>query len=61
MIRRTSNMMALALCFAKDASGSVAVEYTLIASAVCIVLVGIVNAMGQKLVIMFTSALNMFN
>jgi Flp pilus assembly pilin Flp len=47
--------------FAEDTSGSVAVEYTLIASAVCIVLVGIVEAMGDKLVAMFTSALNIFN
>jgi Flp pilus assembly pilin Flp len=61
MIRRTRNVLSLFPCFAKETRGSVAVEYTLIASAVCIVLVGIVNAMGQKLVIMFTSALNMFN
>ena len=53
--------MSLLLRFAKDTSGSVAVEYTLIASAVCIVIVGIIDAMGQKVVIMFTSALNIFN
>jgi Flp pilus assembly pilin Flp len=61
MMRPTRNVMSLFLCFAEETRGSVAVEYTLIASAVCIVLVGIVVAMGQKLVIMFTSALNMFN
>jgi Flp pilus assembly pilin Flp len=47
--------------FAEDTSGSVAVEYTLIASAVCIVLVGIVEAMGQKVVDMLTSVLNIFS
>jgi Flp pilus assembly pilin Flp len=47
--------------FAEDTSGSAAVEYTLIASAVCIVLVGIVEAMGQKVVDMLTSVLNIFS
>jgi len=61
MMRATTNVMSLLLRFAKDTSGSAAVEYTLIASAVCIVIVGIIDAMGQKVVIMFTNASSIFN
>jgi Flp pilus assembly pilin Flp len=44
----------------EDTSGSTAVEYTLIASAICIAIAGIVDAMGEKLIIMFTSVSNIF-
>jgi Flp pilus assembly pilin Flp len=46
--------------FVADTSGSAAVEYTLIASAICIGIAGIVYAMGDKLVIMLTSVSNIF-
>jgi Flp pilus assembly pilin Flp len=46
--------------FVADTSGSAAVEYTLVASAICIAIAGIVDAMGDKLVNMFTSVSNIF-
>jgi Flp pilus assembly pilin Flp len=60
MMRTTRNAMSLLLRFAKDTSGSVAVEYTLIASIICIAIVGIVNEIGDKLVIMLASVLSIF-
>jgi Flp pilus assembly pilin Flp len=46
--------------FLADTSGSTAVEYALIASAICIAIAGIVEAMGQRLVDMMTRVLNIF-
>jgi Flp pilus assembly pilin Flp len=60
MMCQTRNARSLLLRFAKDASGSSAVEYTLIASAICIAIAGIVDAMGEKLILMFTSVANIF-
>jgi Flp pilus assembly pilin Flp len=61
MTQRTETTMSLLRRFVADTSGSTAVEYTLIASAICIAIAGIVDAMGQKLVIMMTSVSNIFN
>jgi len=61
MTHPTRNATSLLLFLAKDTSGSVPIEYGLIGSAICVVLAGIVFAMGDQLVNMWTSVLNMFN
>jgi Flp pilus assembly pilin Flp len=60
MILPTRNAMSLSLRFAKDMSGSVPIEYALIASAICVAIAGIVAAMGDQLASMWTSALKAF-
>ena len=60
MMRKTETMMSLLRRLVADMSGAAAVEYTLVASAICIAIAGIVDAMGDKLVIMLTSVANIF-
>jgi Flp pilus assembly pilin Flp len=61
MILPTRKAMSLPLRFAKeDMSGSVPIEYALIASAICLAIAGIVATMGDQLASMWTRVLNAF-
>jgi len=53
-------MSQLFACFAKDASGATAVEYSMIAALVAGVIVGTVTALGLQVSAMFTTVVATF-